>query len=237
MRWFLTILAVLMIAASVVGGVMGHRVVVIGEIVGALAVLAFANLDRIDKFKASSTGIEVEMRKLVEQAKGTIAELQALGVLVATLSLSFVKRQGRRGPYTDEQQDAIREDITRVLVKLGVPDGQIQDALFEWHQWVEFDYVHAILGGNAIPQTLGAAVQDQRRALLERGITNPLTPEGLRTFLVSHQVLTPEREAYIEDYAYYRAHRKHRRPDAWRLRGNLGQLIVQPGPVQSRHDA
>jgi hypothetical protein len=231
MKWLLTAVGVVMLlGTSIYSIAIGHQIASIGQIVGGLAVLIFANLDRIAKFKVSGTGVEAEMykvRAVTEQAKSAITELQALGVLVAKLSLSLVKRQGRYGRYSDVQQDDIREDVIRVLDKLGVNERKIQDALSEWHEWVEFDYAYAILGGDAMPENVLQA-RDESYALLIDGVARRPTPEVLRSFLANHNVLSPEREQYIEDYEYYRINRIHRRPDAWRNRGQLGQLLVQP---------
>lgn len=231
MQWFLTIVAVLAFIASAVIAILGHRFAGgLVDVVGIICLIV-ANPSQIAKLKLSLTGFDMETHNTLAQAKDTLVELRALGALIARQSLSFVKRQGRNAPYTDDQQDAIREDVMRVLDKLGVSTAQREEAETEWHQWVEFDYVYAILGGSARPQTLLPVAQDERRALLESAFRGSPAPEVLRDFLARHQVLTLAREEYIKDYAYYREHRKHRRPSAWHDRDQLGQLIVVSAAV------
>jgi hypothetical protein len=219
MKMLLTTVALLMFGVGMTAAYMGHHAALTGGIIIGFACLGFANLDQISKFKASATGFEIE--KTVAQAKSAIVELQDLGVLVAKLSLSLVKRQGRWGTYSDEQQDAIREDVNQVLKRLGVPERKIQDAESEWHDVVEFDYVHAILGGKAISQVLSNIEQNEKRALLGDGFPHRPTSTELRAFLSDHDLLSPEREELIKDYDYYRNNRVHRRPDVWKNRRQL----------------
>jgi hypothetical protein len=243
MKWLLTVVGVVMLlGTSIYSVAIGHQIASIGQIVGGLAVLAFANLNRIAKFKVSGTGFEAEMEKaraITKEAKGAIDELRELGLLIADMSLSLTNRLGRWGTtYTDEEKDAVRKNVISILNQLGVQEQKIQNLLSESHAWVDFDYTFAILGGNEIPQIpsfdLREACVAERRALLARGIANPPTPEELRDYLSKNQMLSREREKFIEDYDYYRQHRKHRRPDAWLNRGQLSQLMVQPNGAQSQ---
>lgn len=153
MKWFLVICAILAFASGMGFGYLGHNSLLLAGLAGFLALLVTANLDRISQFKASRSGIEAHTREIVARAEIAVSELQLLAVQVAELSLSLVKRQGRWGGYSDDEQERIRSSVLGVLTKLGIPSDQTQAVLNEWHQIVEFDYTHHILGGSRIRTT------------------------------------------------------------------------------------
>jgi len=224
MKWFLTTCAILAIASGMFFGYLGHNNLLGGGIFAALVLLVTANLDRISEFKASRSGIEARTRAVVARAESAISELQLLAKQVAELSLSLVKRQGRWGGYSDDEQDAIRTSVLEVLAKLGLSKEAIDSVLREWHHVDEFDYSHYILGGAHIPDDATPEVLAEWNALRKGGISNYPSPERLRAFLSKHGYLTTEIEDLIQDYEYYRAHRSHRRPEVWRDREKWGNL-------------
>jgi len=224
MKWFLTISAILAFAASMAFGYLGHDGLLVAGLVAFIALLVTANLDRISEFKASRSGIEARTREVVERAETAVSELQLLATQVAELSLSLVKRQGRWGGYSDDEQDAIRTSVLGVLAKLRLPERTIDSVLQEWHRVVEFDYSHHILGGSTIPDNAAPEVLAEWKALREGGLSNYPSPETLRTFLSKQEYMTTELEELIKDYEYYKVNRTHRRPDVWRDRENWGRL-------------
>ena len=94
MKWFLVICAILAFGVGMTFGYLGHNGLLGAGLIGFIALLVTANLDRISEFKASRSGIEARTREVVARAETAVSELQLLATQVAELSLSLVKRQG-----------------------------------------------------------------------------------------------------------------------------------------------
>ena len=227
MKWFLVICAVGFLVAGMAFGYLGDSTLLNFGFWGFIALLVTANLDRISQFKASPNGIEAHTRDVVERAEIAVAELQLLAIHVAELSLSLVKRQGRWGGYNDEEQDRIRSSVLDVLTKLAIPQTKTQQVLVEWHRIVEFDYTHYILGGTRIPSQVPPDVLSEWKKLRAGGFTAYPSPQELRDFLTKNNYMTADLEEYLNDYEYYRQHRDHRRPTAWKFREQWAHLEPQ----------
>ncbi len=177
---FLSIVAVLVLIAGLAARFFGGDLwMMIIAFSGFVACLITANLDRISEFKASKSGVEAKTREIVARAENTLRELQLLAVKVTELSLSLVKRNGRWGGYSDEEQEQIKNDLFSVLREVKVSEAEIQKTLVEWHRFVEFDYAHFILGGSTIPSKLDPATQTAWKSLCNRGIGKIPTPEEI----------------------------------------------------------
>ena len=224
MKWFLSGGAIFALCAGMLSEHFGHTANLWAGGVAFIALLIAANLDRISEFKATIGGVEARTRDVVTRAETAISELQLLAAKIAELSLSLVKRQGRLGGYSDAEEDSIRDSMLSVLTKLGLSENKIQSVLHEWHQCVDFDYTHLILGGHQIPDDPTSEVLEEWQALRKGGMTNIPSPQILRRFLSKHGYLTPKVNEHINDYEYYLQNRSHRRPDAWSDRMNWGRL-------------
>lgn len=225
MKWFLTITAMLFLAAGMALGFLGYHSLLFTGGIGFVGLLVAANLDRISEFKASREGFEARTRDVVARAEVAVNELHLLATQVAELSLSLVKRQGRLGGYTDDEEESIRSSVLAVLDKLRLPDGTNEKVLREWHQFIEFDYVVAILGGSHIPEGANNEEIAEWKSLHRGGIASYPSPSELRTFLEKHGFITNEVERRIQDYEFYIHNRAHRRPDEWKNREHWGPLI------------
>ena len=221
---FLSIVAVLVLLGGLATGFYGDYWVMVVAFFGFVGCLLAANLDRISEFKASRSGVEAKTREVFAQAESTLRELQLLARRVTELSLSLVRRSGRVGGYSDEEQDQIKNDLISVLQKIKVSEAEIQDTLIDWHRVVEFDYAHFILGGSTAPSKTDATTLAAWKSLCDGGISKVPTPEAIERFLADFGFLSPERREQLADYIHYRAHRVHRRPEAWSARQSWGPL-------------
>jgi hypothetical protein len=111
---FLSIVAVLILIGGLAAGFFGDYWVMVMAFSGFVGCLIAANLDRISEFKASRSGVEAKTREVIARAEITLRELQLLARRVTELSLSLVKRSGRFGGYSDEEQDQIKNDLISV---------------------------------------------------------------------------------------------------------------------------
>jgi len=227
MKTVLTVVAIIALACSLIAGFSGHDSVLWVAFLSFLALLLFANLDRIAVFKASKTGFEAQTREItrvVDEAKSTIKELQDLAQIVAATTLSLVQRSGRLGGYTDTEKHEVKQSILRLLTQLGLTEEDRKGVLFEWHSWEELDYVFYILGGNTIPRDFDEKQVQEWKALRARARENRASPDELRAFLKKHQRLNDDPDELIRDYEFYIEHRQHRRPDVWAKRFEVERL-------------
>jgi hypothetical protein len=221
MKNILTLIALLVLGFSLWSGKLAMHGLMMVAFLSFLALLFFANLDRISEFKAGKSGFEAKTRevtKVVEEAKSTIKELQLLSKIVAMAALSLVKRTGRIGGYSDEEEETIKESILKVLHQLGIPDEERKELLHEWHKFVRFDYAHYILGGPTILSNLTPEQRAQEEKLRHGGLDNIPSPEELTQFLGECGLLSPEVKELIDDYRYYIKCQEHRRPEVWKNR-------------------
>ncbi|MDR7377796.1 hypothetical protein J2X19_002475 [Rhodoferax ferrireducens] len=193
---------------------------IVAGLIAALAFLVAANLDRISEFKASKAGIEAKTREVVARAETAVEELRILAEQLGQLSLSLVKRQGRIGGYSDDEQESVKASILDTMRKVGVPESTFPAVLKDWHRFTEFDYAHYILGGNLVPQGAEPKVTEEWKQLRRHGISNLPVPAEVREFLAKHGYLAPKVEELLQDYEHYRKQRTHRRPAVWRDRQN-----------------
>jgi len=191
----------------------------------SFAALLFAtNLDRISEFKATGSGIEAKTREVLQRAEVTLSELQALAKQVGRVTLSLVKRSGRIGGYSDEEEMQIKESVVNVLKQVGIPDSELREVLSEWHRFTEFDYAHFILGAHTTPDGAALEVLEEWKDLRSGGINKIPTPEEIKSFLEKHGFVTPELQEWLKDYEYYVQFRTHRRPEVWEQRESLPRL-------------
>jgi len=224
MKLFLIAISLVVLGAALWGGFTGHIGVLTFGFFAFAALLFAANLDRISEFKASGSGIEARTREVLNKTENTLGELQILAKQIGTLTLSLVKRNGRIGGYSDDEQDAIKQSVLGTLHQVGISEREFPEILDEWHKFTEFDYAHAILGGHSIPENVTPVVLEDWRKLRNGGIIDIPVPDQIREFMNKHRLLNEELDEYIKDYEYYREHRVHRRPENWRNREDWGRL-------------
>ena len=185
--------------------------------------LFISHLDQISEFKASSTGIEAKTREVITKAENAIIELQSLARIFAETTLSSVKRAGRIGGYSDDDEKRIKDEVLNVLSEIGVQESEYDSVLSDWHKFTKFDYSMYILGHSTIPQGFDDnAIQKEWKAL--RDFNNISSPEVIKEFLEKWGLLDKEKEEQLADYEYYIKRGEHRRPDVWADRKNWGNL-------------
>lgn len=181
----------------------------------AAMVFLIGNADRIRKFKLSADGIEAETRELMRETRDTLGELRELATIVATNTLSLVMRAGRFGTYTDAEKESVKEDVTRLLRKLGVEESKVVQTLDDWHRFIEHDYRLIITGGNRVPTDLPQGMHGRWKEVRNGGVASISSPDEIEAFLRDAGMLTDERSELVADYRYFKERRQHRRPAVW----------------------
>jgi hypothetical protein len=180
MKTTLFISSILVLLYSLWAGASGRDAAMAISAVIGLALLCFAHIDQIAKFKASAQGIEAETREVVNQARATLAQLQELATISGKIQVSLLVRQGRLGGYSEEEQQRFRNEILGILKSVGVSDEKRDDALSEVRRFTKFDYVSRILGGSHLPEGLARA---SSKSLSQRAYSCPGRALGTQTAL------------------------------------------------------
>ena len=120
MSWVLTIVGIVILCGGLAAGFLRALSSDVDRQRWIFGNACRGNLDRISEFKASSKGIEARTRDVVARAETAIAELRLLAVQIAELTLSLLKRSGRMGGYTDDEETAFKDSVLGVLTKIGV---------------------------------------------------------------------------------------------------------------------
>lgn len=217
----LNILGILSAAFALIIGTLGHMdVMIVGFFTSGLFFF-IGNLDKISEFKASTKGFEAKTREVINEARGTITELQELAKIVSKTLLSLVVRMGRWGkPFSSEEEESIKSEILKTLDKLNLSEETKNGVLRDVYRYTVFDYSHYILG-NQVPSFLGKEGIQEWTELRHKGVDNPATPEDISNFLKKYCLLNEESKESLEDYNYYLEHKKHRRPEVWNTRGSF----------------
>lgn len=149
---------------------------------------------------------------MIEKAEVTITEMQDLAKLVSKTALSLIKRSGRVGGYSVEEQEALKESFLRLLSDLSLSDEDSEYVLEEYNKFIEIDYVFLLLGTH-VPTNWPKEEQRKRKDMIKDVISNYPTPEEIETLLERNSSLSDNHKEILEDYKYFRANRKYRRPE------------------------
>lgn len=195
-------------------------------LLSALIVLLATRFDAIEEL--SFGPLRARLSREVEEATETLKRVRELAHLTAASTLSLVKMSGRMGGYTDAEEDEIKRSMIALLKQLNLTDAEVEEALSRWHQVVEYDYVHFLLGGNIVPD--GFTDQERREwsQLRDGGIQNNPSPDVVEDYLARTSTLDEERKGLVEDYRHYVTHREHRRPRVWAAREMVQRLRKPP---------
>jgi hypothetical protein len=224
MKITLTTASMIALAVGFWEGHLGNVATLTVGFVACALLLLFAHLDTIAEFKASGTGIEAKTREVLSRTEVTLRQLQLLTKQIATITLSLVKRNGRIGGYSDDEQDTIKVSVLGILREVGIAESDFSDVLSDWYKFTEFDYAHGILGNGRTPGGADQQALSDWKRLFHSGANSIPSPEDVREFLKKHGFMTSEREELIKDYEHYLGARSHRRIEVWRNRNNWGQL-------------
>jgi hypothetical protein len=188
----------------------------------AVLVLLIANIDKIESFKASATGVEAKTRKLVKEAETAIDEIRSMSVTLARAVFSTIESEGRfGGAGRDDEKQAIKDQVLADLKKLGATKAQIDQVRDVSYPFACFDYAHNICR-NIRPSTDKAA-HWARFWEDHKGIGKQPSPAALREFLQAIGHLDTQRAQLVDDYAHYAEHKTHRSPERWKQRLEWGR--------------
>jgi septal ring factor EnvC (AmiA/AmiB activator) len=119
---------------------------------GIMALMAFAclfigNLDRIETFKASASGIEAktrEVQQVIDSAKATVSSLNELAKAIAAIEVDLIAGAARIGADS-KHKDALKSDLLQKLKALGLDENSLKEVASADRSYVTFDYAIALL--------------------------------------------------------------------------------------------
>lgn len=186
------------------------------SILAALVSLLGSRMREVFRFKFSATGIEAEMRSLIDEAKATLEQLHLLAINQSKILLESVQAAGRwGGGSTRKDKELMRANILATLEKLGVESEKIDEVLAVERRYVHFDYCSAVTHDleRRLTQENKAAWSDFFSDSKRKGIGFEPGPDELEAFLQGVSLLDDEVTERLEDYRHYDKTSTHRRPD------------------------
>lgn len=165
---------------------------------GALAA-AFLHLDKLQKFKGA--GVEIELRKAVEEAQATLETLKDFTdpVYISTIKIMSEGHTWNGAPE-DTQHDIVRK-IENIIFKNGTSD-DVSKAITEFYHFKLSQLYSSLI--SAVEGYFIQAVMD--KLLLIWDEEKAIFPSGqqVRKVLSELPHLTPKLEELVNDYEYYK---------------------------------
>ncbi|MEJ1438483.1 MAG: hypothetical protein RPU61_14440 [Candidatus Sedimenticola sp. (ex Thyasira tokunagai)] len=203
-----------LIAAMLVGGLIfgiNKQPAEMGLFIVACSIcLAFANIDKIAKFKGA--GFEAEMRKAVEEAYATMENLKALGKPLIIATFDNLTLAGRWGGIDKPRKMLLKDGLDKTAESLGLFDDEVQaasDMFFRYHLRDHLFEINSIL--MKMPNKDSKVLEWLHSAQLD----NLPTIDELRNTLshLPNEELEGIEESIL-DYEYYLIHKRLRRSES-----------------------
>lgn len=164
----------------------------------------------------SFLGSNIKLREV----KNAINELKLLAEVFSKSTLELIQGGSRWGGFPEDDKWQTYESIEKMLNGFGFKKAEIQEIQSRWHYWAEGDYVRAIIWPssqiyhNAVP-TESSEIWHQKLSYIS-GKVDSITPEELRTIFKEVGGYTDEVKSVIDDFEYYRKHKKHHDLEKWK---------------------
>lgn len=158
----------------------------------------------------------------LREVKEAINELKPLAEIFSKSVLELMQGGSRWGGVPEEEREKTYRGIERMLKSLSFTKEEIAQIQKRWHEWIEIDYVHAIIlphsSINHPEVSEGAKKQwhSMYPALIEKG--QSLSPQEIRKAFKAIECCTPKIEESVNDYEYYKKNKEHRDIERWRQR-------------------
>lgn len=191
-------------------------------LVGAVTCGVFSYLHRIKSFKVSLASIEAQLReaeRVVISTRATLHELHEFAEIISSIVVSQLMGAGRWDGYGPAEIEKTREEIRAGLISIGLDPAKADRVLESDSRFVEIDYAIGVLQAiraQPEPHSLFALT------LLDRWNKESWrpTPDELAQIVSERGITDQAMRELIEDYRYYVATKRHRRPDVWLNREN-----------------
>jgi hypothetical protein len=181
------------------------------------------NIDRIESFKASFTGIEAKIREVnevIEETKATLRALQEVAAMAGAAVIELSTGAGRYGGgQTIGSKDARREQVLSALDRAGLSAREVASADREW---VIADYAQGIFAvfNKGRKFTREQKLYWDKFSLPWRTTTTWPTPDECEVAMNRLRINDRFSRELLNDYRFYMQTGTQRRPEIWADRGN-----------------
>ena len=167
----------------------------------------------------SFLGNKIKLREV----KSTIDELKQLAELNVSALLEIIQTQIRLGGFPEGKKEEVFAKTTDLLKNLGFCKKEINRIQSRWHYWIEMDYVHCITHSSNInhpevPDASHKKWHTKREEILTR--RDSIKPNDLRGIFGDINGYTESVKTAIDDFEYYKEHKKHRNLERWEKRND-----------------
>jgi hypothetical protein len=192
---------------------------------GLTAGLVFLLASSIERFEMlKGLGVEARTRKLdeaINQATATVDQLRALATTVAQVTLTDLMSSNFMDGATLATRLSLHDKLLGTLKNLGVTSEQIAEADENWRRGIGVIY-HRIIrhelgqrkSKNNVNFDAPKESQDAAHAFLDLVKFDEWkvpTPAEMESFINGRGLMTPELQAWVDDYRYFLTHWKLRR--------------------------
>ena len=204
-------------------GIMG-KPAEMGIIVVAGAIgLSFLNIDKIQRFKGA--GFEAEMKRAVEEANATIEELREVAATSAEAILTDLMAGNFMDGTTLEKRLDLHDQLICNLEDIGASQKQIDKADDMWRRGIGIIFFRGIraaiedrdkplqVNAKADKHVLDASREFQ--ALLNFKEWKAPSANELRDFCINKEVMNPNVDELLKDYADFEKSGTFRRKDVF----------------------
>jgi hypothetical protein len=198
-----------------------------------VTVLLLTRLSEIEKFDFGLAGVKAEMRKAVDDAKASVAQLHDLAEVVSSMLVREIVSSGRWGGITPIKQRDMVDELIAGLRKTGLASERIEKIVALKEPWDHFDYAHWVWreADRLLPPEREQLRRDFTEPLLNKGLGYEPDAEAFATFVASAGLKSPELQQRLEDFRHYEQQKTHRRPTAWYNRYEPTQTTAVKTPA------
>ncbi len=177
---------------------------------GAVLLLGLTKMGDIEMLKAGN--LVARAQKVIKEAEVSLEAVQNLAINFSELMLEQIKHSPS-GFWSDrglspEQREESFQKVMDGLNQFNVPKEKAAKVAEEvWYPYVEEQYLACITGlTRSQDEKKWNAFMEELNKIHWPTITIPRLEELLR----AHEVFTPEASLALEDFKYYRTHRRHK---------------------------
>lgn len=175
---------------------------------GAALAAIYAEFKQIKKLKLSTSGVEAEMREVLEEAKATLEQVKSLAKISAFSSLANTARSGWLGGVPEEFKLEIIQTTEKQLTELGFISSEVLEITRDYHNCILATYKAHLLGYQ--PVFVDVTQQEIIREwtiLRETPIATPVHPKVLHTYFDKLGLIETYQKR-LEGYEHYFNHQK-----------------------------
>jgi len=164
-------------------------------VAGAL-VMAFLNIDKIQRFKGA--GFEAEMRKAVEEAYATIEQLRKVAAASAETTLTTLMSDYFFDGTTLENRLDLHDRLIFNLEEIGVSKAIIENVDAMWKRGVKVIYCNRITA--LLKEVTSKQILDEFKGLLKFEEWKAPSSNDMRQFIEQKGAMKPEIDELLKDY-------------------------------------